>query len=223
LTFPRVLTINAVRKSDTFSSGKFRNFSGLTITNGNVTNGPGGGIFIDGGNSGTLTLSDCTVSGNSTTGSGGGIYGVAANLGKGGGIYGVAANLGKGGGSIVTVSNSTINGNSAVDGGGIYNAGGDFLAFADVSVNNSAVSGNSATGNGGGIYNRGQQGGIAELGSTILNAGDSGENIFNDGGTVTSHGYNLSSDNGGGYLIGQGDQINTDPMLGLCRTTADQH
>jgi len=29
-----------------------------------------------------------------------------------------------------------------------------------------------------------------------------------------SRGYNISSDNGGGYLTGPGDQINTDPMLG---------
>ena len=50
--------------------------------------------------------------------------------------------------------------------------------------------------------------------NVILNAGASGENIFNDGGTVTSQGYNLSSDDGGGYLTGLGDQINTDPLLG---------
>src|SRR5207248_557682 len=30
----------------------------------------------------------------------------------------------------------------------------------------------------------------------------------------TSHGYNLSSDNGGGFLNAIGDQINTDPLLG---------
>jgi hypothetical protein len=53
-----------------------------------------------------------------------------------------------------------------------------------------------------------------EISDTILNAGASGENIFNDGGTVTSVGYNLSSDDGGGYLTGAGDQINTDPSLG---------
>ena len=35
-----------------------------------------------------------------------------------------------------------------------------------------------------------------------------------DSGTITSDGYNLSSDDGGGFLIGPGDQINTDPMLG---------
>ena len=31
---------------------------------------------------------------------------------------------------------------------------------------------------------------------------------------VTSHGYNLASDAGGGVLTAGGDQINTDPMLG---------
>jgi len=41
-----------------------------------------------------------------------------------------------------------------------------------------------------------------------------GGNIVNGGGTVTSHGYNLSSDDGGGYLASPGDQINTDPLLG---------
>jgi hypothetical protein len=50
--------------------------------------------------------------------------------------------------------------------------------------------------------------------NTILKAGASSENIFNDAGTVTSEGYNLSSDDGGGYLIGPGDQINTYPLVG---------
>src|SRR4029077_9192830 len=83
-----------------------------------------------------------------------------------------------------------------------------------VEITNSTISGNSA-GSGGGIYNSaGQFGGRLEFGNTIFNAGASGENIFNNGGTVTSHGYNISSDNGGGYLNGPGDQINTDPLLG---------
>src|SRR5207248_10633295 len=47
-----------------------------------------------------------------------------------------------------------------------------------------------------------------------LKAGASGVNIANDGGTVISLGYNLSSDDGGGFLTGPGDQINTDPLLG---------
>ena len=119
---------------------------------------------------------------------------------------------------LVNVENSTISGNSASgDGGGIFNAVLQTVAGAGRDVTNSTFSGNSATGNGGGIYNyactRRLRGG-SELGSTILNAGSLGENIFNAGGTVTSHGYNLSSDNGGGYLTGPGDQIDTDPMLG---------
>src|SRR5262249_6438269 len=50
--------------------------------------------------------------------------------------------------------------------------------------------------------------------STILKRGESGSNIVNDSGTLTSGGYNLSNDDGSGYLIGPGDQINTDPLLG---------
>ena len=44
--------------------------------------------------------------------------------------------------------------------------------------------------------------------------GASGANLVSNSGTVISHGYNLSSDNGGGFLTATGDQINTDPILG---------
>ena len=49
-----------------------------------------------------------------------------------------------------------------------------------------------------------------QVGSDIFNA----SGIGNNSGTVTSLGYNLSSDDGGGLLTATGDQINTDPMLG---------
>src|SRR4029077_18866664 len=52
------------------------------------------------------------------------------------------------------------------------------------------------------------------IGDSVLNAGNMGGNIYNDGGTVISRGYNLSSDDGGGSLDGAGDQITTNPMLG---------
>jgi hypothetical protein len=55
---------------------------------------------------------------------------------------------------------------------------------------------------------------VVSLANTILNAGKSGPNIDNDEGTVTSLGYNLSSDEGGGVLTEPGDQVNTDPLLG---------
>jgi hypothetical protein len=82
-------------------------------------------------------------------------------------------------------------------------------------VTNSTITGNSAP-SGGGIYNHGGPN-IIVISNTILNAGALGANIFNSGGTVTSDGYNLSSDDGAGYLNGPGDQINTDPLLGPLR------
>ncbi|PYJ20253.1 MAG: hypothetical protein DME99_10485 [Verrucomicrobia bacterium] len=48
------------------------------------------------------------------------------------------------------------------------------------------------------------------IGNTILN-NNSGASID---GTISSHGYNISSDDGGSNLTGPGDQINTDLMLG---------
>jgi hypothetical protein len=98
----------------------------------------------------------------------------------------------------VTLTNSTLSANHAnLSTGGLDGSG---------TIMNSTISGN----NGGGISVKG----MLEIGNTILNAGPSGPNIANNGGTVTSHGYNLSSDDGGGYLTGPGDQINTDPLLG---------
>ena len=56
---------------------------------------------------------------------------------------------------------------------------------------------------------------IVKIEGTILNYGSSGEDVYNDGtAAVTSLGYNLSSDNGGGFLTATGDRINTDPLLG---------
>ena len=118
--------------------------------------------------------------------------------------------------------NCTFSGNLA---GGpdnvIYNGtGGAIWNAQTLTMTNCTLSGNSATVNGGGIYNgiNGSADSILKIGSTILNAGPSGENIFNDTSfyhaTVVSLGYNLSSDNGGGYLTATGDRSNTDPRLG---------
>jgi len=110
---------------------------------------------------------------------------------EGGGIFG--------GG---TISNCTISGNRTTvghsRGGGISGSG---------TITNSTFSDNVSI-NGGNICTTS---GPVQLGNTILKNGG----IFVLGsGTVTSLGYNLSSDNGGGFLNGPGDQINTDPLLG---------
>src|SRR5262249_19720494 len=93
-------------------------------------------------------------------------------------------------------------------GGGIWNT-------QTLTVTNTTFSGNSALNHGGGICNGGNYSDPAlKIGDTILNAGLSGENIYNESGTTISLGYNVSNDHGGGFLTATGDRINTDPMLG---------
>src|SRR5947208_3783986 len=182
-------------------SGKTIAISGFTIRNGHAGNAGGG---IDNENNDTLMITSCTVSGN-TAGLGGGMFNggpltigsitVSGNsAANGGGIY-------NSGGGTATITNSTFSGNTAGSGGGIFNIG-------TFTITNSTLSNNSAS-LGGGVFNNE----TLQIGETILDMGTSGANISNFG-TVTSLGYNLSSDNGGGVLTGPGDQINTNPLLG---------
>jgi hypothetical protein len=124
---------------------------------------------------------------------------------------------------MATMTNCTFSGNSA--GGSpntIYDGtGGAIWNTQTLTMTNCTLSGNSATIHGGGIYNSGvnsPEATLLKIGATIFNAGPSGENIYNDNifypATVTSLGYNLSSDNGGGDLTATGDRINTNPRLG---------
>ena len=225
---------NAAGRVFEITSGIDVTISGLTITNGNSGGDYGGGIY----NQGTLTVTNSTLSGNSAgAGGGGGImndgrFGSAATMtitnsrlsgnsaSAGGGILNSATSPGS---ATLTITNSTLSGNSASGGGGIYNLG-DSSGSATLTITNSTLSGNSAT-YGGGMYNLVYVSGsaTANFGSTMLNVGGaSGENIFNNSGTVTSLGYNLSSDAAGGdgttgpggFLNATGDQRNTDPLLG---------
>ena len=210
--------------------------SGLTIANG-FSPGAGGGIF--GGSGGSLTIVNSTLSGNSSDSVGGGIYNfnghatitnssLRSNLAlNGGGIFNDGgsliianstlndnlADIGNGGGIFnrgwLTITNSTLSGNAAAAGGGIFNRDSPLTI-----ITNTTLSGNSANppfGDGGAIFNVQSP---LEIGNTILKAGARGQNIVNAGAfAVTSHGYNISSDPGGGILTGPGDHINTDPQL----------
>src|SRR5207302_3007791 len=125
--------------------------------------------------------------------------------------------------------NSTISGNTANEGAGIYNA-------VTLTIINSTFSDNAASQIAGAVFNTGTlvianstisnntsmflAGGVVNLnnfqiGNTILNEGHASANIYNNSsGVVMSHGYNLSSDDAFGILTGPGDQIETNPMLG---------
>ena len=187
-------------------------------------NGLGGGIYND--KCATLTVISCAISGNGAD-QGGGIYnggtlGIANSTLTGNTATGTLQSSGIGGSVFnrgkLAISNSTISGNLAGGsvaspgaGGGIANDSGNVV------IQNSTITGNTAggpsgSGFGGNVF-IGK--GMLEIGNTILNT-DYGANIFYLGnqGAIISDGYNLSSDNGTGYLIAAGDQINTDPKLG---------
>lgn len=150
--------------------------SDLKVQNG-LTTGNGGGIL----NSGTLMLSRCNITGN-TAGEGGGIYNAIPGI------------------SLLTISNSTISGNTATDcGGGVFNWG-------DVAVSGSSskITGNTASNAGGGIYSWGN---VTLSGSTVsgnIAKNNSGGGLFNYGAlTVTSRTIvsgNRAARNGGGIL-----------------------
>jgi hypothetical protein len=199
-----------------YNSGTLR--VNICILSGNVATSFGGGIY----NTGALTVIASTLSGNHAFSGGGIVNGsggtVAINNStlsdNGAGVFRCYRCSASGGGitnfGTVTISNSTLSGNHVSivvcftcqsDGGGIANGG-------TVTINNSTLSGNGATGTGGGIYN--SSGSAAALQNSIVANSPLGGNCS---GTMTSNGYNLSSD-GTCNFNGLGDLNNTDPKLG---------
>jgi hypothetical protein len=179
----------------------------------------GGGIY----NAAVLTINNSTISGNTAT-----AYG-RFEYAYGGGI---ANNRGK-----LTINRSTISGNSAslgtVNGSGRSYGGGIANLLGTLTINTSTLSGNSARFT---IFTLSYGGGISSGGTqTISNTTISGNSAFyaggisgsatiqnsivaknakgNCSGTMTSNGYNLSSDNTCSFN-NTGDMNNTDPMLG---------
>jgi hypothetical protein len=125
-----------------------------------------------------------------------------------------AGNIATNGGAInnaftVAITNSTFSGNTASQEGGAM----DNVYNTSCTVVNSTFKGDHAPALGSGIHDYGAN---LQIGGTILN--ETGTASIYDaqlqGFGVTSLGYNLSGDDGGGYLTNATDQINTDPLLG---------
>ncbi len=157
------LSGNTASSGGGISNGRFGTLaiSGGTLSGNAAIVGNGGGIA----NAGSLTVSGCTFSGNYATRF---VSGSFVLGGDGGGIYNVAPSF-----LTVTVRDSLFVGNSAPDGGGIYN---DALATLD--VRGTTFSGNSATDSGGAIYNLG----TATVQQSTLSgnsAGSAGGGLFN--------------------------------------------
>jgi uncharacterized repeat protein (TIGR01451 family) len=202
-----------------------------TLEIGSGNGGDGGGIY----NTGSLTLTNDTVSGN-TTGSGGngGNDNVtasgnnntldigSADGGDGGGIY----NTGTGS---LTLTSDTVSGNTTGSGGnpgsndvtvtgvgdifnlsdGIGGSGGGIYNDGTATISADTVSGNGA-GAGGGIS---FDGSALTLTDTIVANSPSGGNCAFAGGSLIDGGYNLDSGTTCG-LTGPNDKTNVSPQLG---------
>ncbi|MEZ0300364.1 MAG: beta strand repeat-containing protein, partial [Candidatus Methylacidiphilales bacterium] len=162
----------------------------VTLNSLNITGGTGttvgvrrgGGIFLS---SGLLEINDSVIRANS------------ASSGTGGGIHADS-------GATATVSRSTISGNTATSGAGIYAdtstinlnfstlfdnqagyGGGIYLLTATANVTNSTLSGNQAVADGGGI-NAIAGSTVAVVNSTLAaNRGDTGANIRTNSASTT--------------------------------------
>jgi CSLREA domain-containing protein len=202
LDLPSDVTLSGAGASATFIDGAQRGrvmtvppgasvtLSGLTVQNGLLFDfdaGLGGGILSNG----TLALSAVVVRGNASDFAGGGIWSDGTlTLGDstvrdndapyGGGIF----NLGP-----LTVTNTTVSGNTATqgDGGGIFSGDAAQLGFV-VALRNATIAGNDAGANGGGLaVNQG----TVVLSNTLVagNAAPTGPDCL--GTTLGSEGYNL--------------------------------
>ena len=126
----------------------------------------GGGIYYDGYAGGTLVIERSTIAGNSTNGEGGGVFMTSGRLT----VSGTALDRG------------SISGNSARNGGGVYNAGAltQNSRRSRVEVSLTTVSGNAALQDGGGIDN-GLEGELSLSDATV-----SANRAGGDGGGVAS-------------------------------------
>lgn len=212
------------------------NISRLTIRNGKLASGFGGGIA----NSGTLTVSDSTISGNTISGNssaGAGIYNsdtltiVNSTItnNKLPGFAVVGDGVANSGGTL-TISNSTVSGNSSANGTGIGNfnngtvtisnssiffnpSGGVGTDSGTVTITNSTIAfnGNASSPGGGGI-------GFAQgvtLGSSIVAQNYGASSNPDIQGTVVSSGNNLIGSSNGASGFVASDQLNIDPMLNV--------
>lgn len=177
---------------------------GSTISVG-FASGSGGAIYST--SSGTITISNSTVSGNTATN---GITGIGGAIDSRGSM---------------TVLNSTISGNTAGNAENQSSCGGGIYSSGTLTVVNSTVTGNGVTQTAGGTQAGGilRAGGTATIRNTIVAA-----NLNN--GTVadvnavsatgfTSSGFNLIGNRGNVTFGGAGDQSGTgasplDPQLG---------
>ncbi len=181
--------------------------SGVTVRHGAIV-GSGGGIFNRFRHTGNLTLTESVVTANEAIGF----------FGGGGGILNDQT---------MTIANSTVSGNTAGHGGGIFQRAGTMLIMSSTIRDNSAtssslggggirnsnnfpiptmtiisstISGNTSSGAGGGIRNSGQLtlANTTISGNTSRSAQGAGISVANQAALITLRNSTISQNTGGG-------------------------
>ncbi|MBE7494575.1 MAG: hypothetical protein HS117_06495 [Verrucomicrobiaceae bacterium] len=204
----RRLTLTGGTGVGTFDSGRggavYVNLATLTLDRCTLRDNTGPTPAVDGGgiynSSSTVTLTGCTLSGNTTSVRGGALHN---NFGT------------------VSLTNCTLSGNTtSTHGGGIFNKGGTLTLTHCTVAGNSAT--DAASGEGGGIFNDFAINCTLENSIVATNTAGSGfgEQILQDGGTLTRLGANLVSSLvagtdlfNGATLTGSGTVSNAAPNL----------
>jgi len=223
-------TISGNTSHEDGGGGAFYHLSSVTVTGSTVTdntaigkNSDGGGLYVYGedttGGAGTVSIDSTTISGNTADDNGGGVY-VSETLGASISNSNITNNTEKslsgshGGGGVmlddlyggVSISATTISGNTAPAGGGVYVED----LFGDLTVSDSNLSANHATAYwGGGLYLNGLNGAFSMTNTTVANntaAEDGGGVSIDSSGSATSVTVtdstisgNVSSADGGGW------------------------
>lgn len=215
------------------SGGIFNNGGGMVLTAVSITNNSSG-QGIQNINQGVLTYNGGQVSENPSGGISNGtataslIDLVVSNNGGSGGVANSGATL-----SHLTLSQSTVISNTAVNGGGVYNSG----VGAITDILDTTITGNTATASGGGIFNNGTMtvnrstldnnhartgGGIDHSGSSLQmtnttingnSVSDNGGGIYNRGSATLTH-VTLAGNTANGPDTG-GNLFNDEALLTL--------
>jgi hypothetical protein len=182
--------------TDTFLTIMDSTISNNTANSDNNTTGDGGGLYLAG--TGSVTISGSTVNGNTSN------AGATGSAGDGGGIDVSVPS---------TLTNSTVSGNNAGrNGGGVYASG---VSTAIVTITSSTIVNNTATADGGGLVRASTTNPVNLRSTIVANNTDDGTapNIF---GTVNSQGYNLFEIITGATITGDTSTniVGQDPKLG---------
>jgi hypothetical protein len=182
-------------------------FTNETIS-GNDATEAGGGFAFDTFQQGSTSITASTISGNVVRG----LVGISALLGDGGGILSVSCNA-------IALTNDTITGNTAVNGGGYFGEACPELPTVSTAFKFDTVAGNTATDGGTGAGNvQTIDDSTLTFAQTIIANGSAsgGPNTnceFTGPGVVTSLGYNLIDNTNCGTAAAT-DIIGKDPQLG---------